>query len=369
MSIAKPLSSQNLARRRDEPREPHAPLLDPRGLLYGSIAALINLAAIYVGSGRLAHFDPALIAYTAACVLTAFGVVYRYTVWLEKPPTALYWRRGWQLFLRPSHLLRNLVYLAQIVWTNIVTQKFIDRRSHLRWEAHLLMSWGCLVAVAVTVPLCFGWVNFEEDPTNPANYLAYVFGMRTASFPAHSLVGWMTFHILDFCAVAVIGGMALAMKRRLYDPGALTVQQFAMDFLPLILLFAVSITGLMLTVSSLWLHGHSYSFLALLHAFSVIVTLLYLPFGKFFHIFQRPANLGVQFYKREGQETPQAVCRVCGEQFASAMQVEDLKTVLAELGFDQTMPDGTHYQEVCPRCRRRALAANQLEAIGGPGFL
>jgi hypothetical protein len=51
------------------------------------------------------------------------------------------------------------------------------------------------------------------------------------------------------------------------------------------------------------------------------------------------------------------------------MQVEDLKMVLAELGFDQTMDDGTHYQEVCPRCRRRLLAANQLEAIGGPGFL
>jgi len=349
--------------------EAPTPLLEPRALLWAAGAAILNIAAIYLGSGRLARFDPALIAYTAACVLCTFGVVYRYTVWLEKPPTALYWRRGWQLFLRPSHLPRNVVYLAKLLWTQIIAQKFIDRRSHLRWEAHLLMSWGCMVAFAVTIPLCFGWVSFEADPANPANYVAYLFGVKAGAFPADSLVGWATFHILDFCAVAVIAGMALAMKRRLYDPGALTVQQFAMDFLPLILLFAVAITGLMLTVSSLCLQGHSYSFLALLHAFSVILLLLYLPFGKFFHIFQRPANLGVQFYKQEGHETAQAVCHACGASYASQMHVDDLKAVLAELGFDQTMEDGTHYQEICPACRRKLLAANQLEAIGGPGFL
>ena len=46
--------------------------------------------------------------------------------------------------------------------------------------------------------------------------------------------------------------------------------------------------------------GYAYDFLAILHAITVIFTLLWLPFGKFFHIFMRPAQLGVSFYKDVG---------------------------------------------------------------------
>ncbi len=343
--------------------------LDRKAICNGVIAALLLVAAIYLGSGEMRHFDPALIAYTSAVVFATFGIVYRYSVWLQKPATGLYWRRGWQLFLRPARLPGNVAWLAGLVWRNIVLQTFIERRSHLRWAAHFLMSWGCIVAVLVTFPLVFGWVHFEADPHNPEAYRAFLFGVPTGTFPAASPVGWITFHILDFCAIAVIAGMVLAFRRRMYDKGAMTVQQFSMDFLPLILLFAVSITGLMLTVSAQWMHGHSYSFLALLHAFSVILTLLYLPFGKFFHIFQRPANLGVQYYKREGEGTAQAACKRCGAAYASQLHVDDLKTVLDALGLDQRFEDGTHYQDICPACRRRLMALNQLEAIGGPGFL
>jgi hypothetical protein len=343
--------------------------LDQKAILNGLGAAALLVIAIYFGSAQLAHFDPALIAYTSATVFATFGIVYRYSVWLQKPSTKLYWRKGWQLFLRPGKLPGNVAWLVRLFWRNIVAQTFIDRRSHLRWTAHFLMSWGCIVAVMVTFPLVFGWVHFEADPLDPAAYRAFVFGIHTGTFPSTSLVGWVTFHVLDFCAVAVIVGMALAFRRRMYDKGAMTIQQFGMDFVPLILLFAVSVTGLMLTASAMWMHGHSYSFIALLHAFSVILTLLYLPFGKFFHIFQRPANLGVQFYKREGEATEQALCRRCGSEYASRMHVEDLKLVLEQLGLDQNFDDGFHYQEICPACRRKNLAVHQLESIGGPGYL
>lgn len=343
--------------------------LDFKAVRNGLVASLLLCVGIYFGSGRMKHFDPALIAYTSAVVFATFGLVYRYSVWLQKPPTQLYWKRGWQFFLRPSRLPANVFRLAQLAAKNIVFQTFIERRSRLRWSAHLLLSWGCVMAVMVTFPLVFGWVHFEADPHNPAAYQAFLFGIHAGTFPAHSPIGWITFHILDFCAVAVIGGMGLAMWRRVADKGAMSVQSFGMDFLPLIMLFAVSVTGLMLTVSAIWLHGYSYSFIAQLHAFSVIVTLLYLPFGKFFHIFQRPANLGVQFYKQEGRETSPATCIRCGQTYTSRLHSEDLKTVLAELGMDYRLDDGTHYQDVCPQCRRRMLAVNQLEAIGGPGFL
>ncbi|HXG22937.1 MAG TPA: hypothetical protein VNJ09_00160, partial [Chthonomonadales bacterium] len=263
----------------------------------------------------------------------------------------------------------NILYLLGLLWKSFVLQAFIERRSHLRWAAHFLLSWGCIVAALVTFPLVFGWVHFESDPNSPESYRAFLFGIHAGTFSSTSWVGWMTFHVLDYCAIAVILGMTLAFRRRMYDRGAMSVQQFSIDFLPLVLLFSVSVTGLMLTASSLWMHGHSYSFIALLHAFSVIVTLLYLPFGKFFHIFQRPANLGVQFYKREGAVTEQAKCLRCGSEFASRMHIQDLKTVLDQLGLDQRFQDGTHYQDICPACRRRLLALNQMEAIGDTGFL
>lgn len=343
--------------------------LDELAVMRGAVATLLLVLAIYFGSGQLRHFDAALIAYTSATVFACFGIVYRYSVWLEKPSTRLYWRRGWQIFAQPSALPGNLIRLAGTVWSNVVAQFFISRRSMSRWIAHLLISWGCIVACAVTFPLVFGWVFFEPDPANPVGYHAYVFGIRTGAFAATSPIGWITFHVLDFCAIAILIGFAMAMTRRVHDSGAGSTQQFSMDFLPLIMLFTVCVTGLMLTASSLWMQGNSYSFISLLHAFSVIVTLLYMPFGKFFHVFQRPAQLGIEFYRRAGAAGPQACCASCGKPYASQMHVDDLKSVLDQLGLDQRLQGGIHYQEVCPPCRRRSLAVRQLEAIGGPGFL
>ena len=79
--------------------------------------------------------------------------------------------------------------------------------------------------------------------------------------------------------------------------------------------------------------GYGYEFLAILHAVTVIFTLLWLPFGKFFHIFQRPAQLGVEFYKDVGARGEPAHCRRCGHAFASQMHVEDLIDVERELGY------------------------------------
>jgi hypothetical protein len=93
----------------------------------------------------------------------------------------------------------------------------------------------------------------------------------------------------------------------------------------------------------------------------VIFTLLWLPFGKFFHIIQRPAHLGVMFYKDFGAEQP-AHCARCGGAFASVMQVADLKVVEKQLGFTYEA-DGEegvgHYQDVCPKCRRAMFGLAQ----------
>ncbi len=324
-------------------------------LVTGLLAILI-----VVGSRNLAHFDAALVAYTFATLFATFGISYRYAMWLERPPTAMYWKRGWQVFLRPRYLARNLAMWLARVTHEFAFNHFIFKRGKSRWAAHWLIMWGCLLAISITFPLVFGWIHFETVPEDINWYRTYIFGFPAFSFPIHSIFGFLIFHGLVWSSLMVIAGVMLAMRRRMRDHGAAVLQQFAEDFLPLILLFAISVTGLMLTASYTWMRGYGYDFLATLHAITVIFTLLWLPFGKFFHIFQRPAQLGVSFYKDIGALEEQALCRCCGEAFASRMHVEDLITVEEQLGFRYKMEGRVeHYQWVCPKCRRAMLALAQ----------
>lgn len=341
-----------------------------RATSWGILIAGLVVVGIYAGSRRLRDFDPALVPYAGASVFAAFGLGYRHAMWLSRPPTRRYWRQGWRIFF--SRLLPwNLWRLVTLFVSNILAQRFIERRSVLRWAAHWCIFWGCIIAAAVTFPLSFGWVHFETQPSSPETYQAFVFGLKVFTFPLASVVAPFVFDILDISAVLVLVGIFLALWRRGRDRGALAVQQFGNDLLPLVMLFAVSVTGLFLTMSTHLMLGLHYGFLSELHAVTVIFTLLYLPFGKFFHIFQRPAQLGVAFYKEAGARGPQARCAVCGEEFGSRMHVEDLKIVERELGVRYAHPpaalagaDGPadavrHYQDVCPSCRRKSLAVTQ----------
>jgi hypothetical protein len=328
-------------------------------LTWASLAAAIVIAGIYAGSRKFRDFDPALVSYAGASVFAAFGVGYRYAMWLRRPPTRLYWRRGWQIFLSPRRLPHHLLEFARLFIDTVVAQRFIEHRSRARWVAHWFIAWGCLLAAAVTFPLSFGWIRFESAQNSQNVYQAFVFGVPVFRFPLDSWMAPLVFNILDIAAVMVLVGVFVALWRRGRDRGALAVQQFASDLLPLAMLFAVSVTGLFLTASTHLLGGLQYGFLSQLHAVTVIFTLLYLPFGKFFHIFQRPAQMGVSFYKRAGERGDQARCLACGAAFASRLQIEDLKLVEAALGIRYELGADTHYQDVCPACRRKNLAVTQ----------
>ena len=164
----------------------------------------------------------------------------------------------------------------------------------------------------------------------------------------------------------MLAGVFVFLHRRLRDPGALAVERSG-DFLALAGLFAVSVTGLFLTVSSSWLEGRFYAALNTIHALTVILGLMYLPFGKLFHIFQRPGNLGVSYYKQANAEGSPAVCRRCGDGYASAQQIADLREVLPQVGFDYDIAGGGSYQDTCPRCRRAQVTLAQSARVGGFG--
>jgi hypothetical protein len=333
-----------------------------RAAAWGVLFTAILAGLIVLGSRNLNHFDAALVGYTFATLFATFGITYRYAMWLQRPPTRLYWRRGWQVFFTPRFTGSNLVEAARRFFVEVAANRFIFRRARLRGAAHWLIMWGCVLAALITFPLVWGWIHFESVPGGFDRYRAYLFGFPAIDFAVESVTGFVIFHGLVWASLLVIAGVMLAFRRRMIDHAAVTLQQFGQDILPLVLLFAVSVTGLMLTASYTWMKGYGYDFLAILHALTVIVTLLYLPFGKLFHVFQRPAQLGVSFYKDAGARSEQARCRRCGQPYASAMMVRDLTTVERELGFSYAMrPEqgADHYQQICPRCRRALFGLAQ----------
>lgn len=344
--------------------------LDGTAVTWGLAAVLVTLALVVLGSSGLTWFDAALVGYLMGTLFAIFGTVYRYVVWLKRPPTAKLNARGWELLWRGQHRQRNLLMLPGLIVSKLFVQGFIGRRSRTRWIAHQLLFWGCVLAILVTFPLTFGWLHFESVGQVARDYRLVVADFETpVTFDSRSIFGWFMFHALDISAVLVIAGVIIFLGRRLRDAGELATERSG-DFLPLAGLFAVSITGLMLTASNLWLEGRFYTFITTTHALTVILGLMYIPFGKLFHIFQRPGNLGVAYYKREGAQGPQAHCADCGEPFASQMQVDDLKEILPQLGFDYTIPadrGGGNWQDTCPRCRRKLVTLAQSQRVGGFG--
>lgn len=332
-------------------------------LVAGFGAAGLVMAGVYFGSGRLSRFDTPLAAYAAATVFAAFAIVYRYTMWIQRPPTWRYFLASWKLVFRPSRLIPNLGKLVVLVVNQIVLQRFIERRSRSRWAAHMCLAWGCLLAFAITFPLSWGWIQFGVAEGR-SDYVVEFMGLPMFAFPPNGPIAFFMFNGLNISAVLVLTGVALAMHRRLFDRGAQAVQTLGNDFIPLFLLFAVSVTGLMITASYKWMGGQNFAFISLLHAFTVVLLLLWLPFGKLFHVIQRPAQLGVAFYKEEGARGEQALCSRSGKSYMSRLHHDDLVEVMKEVGIDF----GPH-QDLSPEEKRRLIALNQAALVDGVPYV
>ncbi len=348
-------------------------------LIAGAALVLATLAAIAIGSGGMRHFDPALTGYALGSLMAAFAVGYRFTVWAQRPPSRMYFKRGLQLLFRragksaptekpaPIPVPHGAGTLGFALARNFVAQEFIRRRGLVRWMMHLCLSGGCTLAFAITFPLVFGWIHFEPLGGDAEMYRVVALGVNVDSFSVHSVKAFVMFNLLNISAVLVLIGLVMAAWRRLTDAGERATQTFTEDIVPLLLIFAVTATGLALTVSYKFLAGRGHGLWAIVHMVAVVSLLLYIPFSKLFHMFQRTCSLCVSRYKKVGATGPRAHCIRCGEDFASQMHVDDLKTVLDELGFNYRFSGAqgeVHYQDVCPACRRGLLALNQGRTIG-----
>ena len=161
--------------------------LDRRGVTWGLVAVAIVVAMTFFGSGRLAWFDAALVGYLFGLIFAVFGVVYRYAVWLRRPPTAMLNRRGWDAFR--ARKARNAAALPALVGTHVLGQTFIYRRSKSRWLAHQLVFWGCILAALITFPLTLGLLHFQSVGQQADRYQVYVASVGTAEFDAGTVIG------------------------------------------------------------------------------------------------------------------------------------------------------------------------------------
>lgn len=335
--------------------------LNLRAFTWALTATIGLVLAVLVGSRNLQNFDAALVPYLFGTLFACFGIVYRYAVWIQRPPTRRFWRRSLELVFS-GRFLSALAVAARKGVSDIAGQAFVFRRNRARGLAHFLLAWGCLSAFAITLPLTFGWIHFTLQQGSTSIYETHVFGFHVFSFPLGSFVAFNLFHALNYSSVMVLAGVAYFLRRRMTDAGQIATQTFEFDWMPLVLLGVVALTGLGLTWDNTFLRGRAYPFMAITHAVSVILLLVWLPFGKFFHVFQRPAQMGVAVYQQVAAEGPQQICPHTGEAFASQMQVRDLEEVTAELGMDYRLASGGSHLHLSPQGKRAALARAHLAA-------
>ncbi|MFE7140343.1 MFS transporter [Streptomyces sp. NPDC057644] len=319
-----------------------------RATLAGVAVSALLIVAIVLGSRMLRNFDSALLPYAVATVFLAFGVAYRYTVWISAPGARRLFKQGWRSLFSMENFRRAPTALPRMIATYLGFQKFLGARSHARWAAHQLIFWGCVLAALITFPLTWGWFTFTSGTGSGPGYEMRIWGFKILGFDSLNILGWLMFHGLDIAAVLVIPGASYFLWRRMKDRGAVTGQRFAYDLVPLIALIVISVTGLLLTFSSVFLHGGGYQFLAILHMVSVVFTLIYIPFGKFFHIVQRPAAVGMQLFKYTGRKDDEVfACRRCEEPIDTGPYVENLRGTMRDLSLDFDA-----WAEYCPRCKR-----------------
>lgn len=335
--------------------------INKKAFYYALVIVICCIGLVFLGSRKLQNFDPALSIYLFGTLFALFGVVYRYSVWIQRPPTKKYLKRSLQLCFSSS----SIHYLGKTIkdiFVNIIFQRFIAYRSGKRWISHVLISWGCMVAFLITFPLTFGWIHFTLAPNSIDEYVAHFFGFEVLHFQLQSVIAFVTFHVLSFCSIAIVIGCSYFLIRRISHSGLIATQTFEGDLLPLILLMIISITGLALNLDYEFMRGVTYEFMAIFHALSVMLFLVWIPFGKFFHIIQRPAQIGAHIYKLEGTKRGMAICKNTNKPYTTLLHVEDLKQLTQEVGFNFELNDGSSLLDYSPEGKRNLIAKAHLKA-------
>src|SRR5215467_740713 len=100
-----------------------SPSIHRRPVLFALAASFVLTVLIVAGSRNLEHYDSALFGYTIASVVAFGAIVFRYSLWLQRPATRVYWRRGWKLYLQREKFAQNTASAVRSLSTNLVAQR------------------------------------------------------------------------------------------------------------------------------------------------------------------------------------------------------------------------------------------------------
>lgn len=307
------------------------------------------------------HIDLAVLGYQVASVLFVGGCIYRFIVWLRYPPNRTLWARSAQAF-QHRDLWANLTTLIRSVVTRLLLQTFIVRRGWLRWFTHFAIFWGMVVVCGVCFPLAWGWMSFSL--VDQQTYCAHMFDLPLLTFRVGSAVAFLAFNAINLGALLLLFGLILAIWQRLTMRPLEKAERLGEHLGTLYILLAVTVTGLLLTVSYKFFNGIGHRQLAVLHEVTVVLGLLWVPFSKLFHIALSPATVVLDVAEGAGI-VEQSRCSRCGRALSAVWNPRDLQSALASAGVELSGDSAdAAVLALCPFCRRHHLAAGFFSGRG-----
>lgn len=326
--------------------------------MYAFFVVLVLFFTMWIGTVQFSHIDLMLAGYMIASFIFAIGITVRMSSWLIRPATHQMVQTSIRNLMSGKRTKRNITAVIKTLIDNIVLQKFIFKRGIYRGVMHWLIAWGCIGSFAITFGLTFGWMHFKL--VDSITYQLVLMGIPTMKMNADGLIASMIFNGLNITAMMVLVGVIMAVARRIHNHDLKVTERAEFDLLPLYILLAVTVTGLLLTVSYKFLGGFIHPYLSLVHQVTVVLFLIYFPFGKLFHLPIRPLATAVPMNYQEEPMIDTRSCKKCGTKYSSDDQIADVKTILHEQQFDLQLADGSYLADYCPSCRRRIRVMSQL---------
>ena len=336
--------------------------------MYAFFVTLFLLFTTWFSTDSFLHFDVVLLGYFLSSIIFAIGITVRMCSWLIRPATHQVIKRSFKNLKTRERKQRNIRSILKTAFDNIILQKFIFKRGIWRGIQHFLIAWGCIGSFAITFGLTFGWLRF--DLVDPTTYQIIMFNIPTMKMAASGLIAELIYNGLNITALMVLAGVSMALYRRIKEQDVKVTQRVEFDLFPLYLLLSVTVSGLVLTVSYKFLGGFLHHYLTLIHQVTVVLLLVYFPFGKLFHFPIRPLATAVPLNYQEEVQVDTRACAKCGTTYSSDDQIADVKEILGAQEFDLKLTDGTYLADYCPACRRRIRVMKQLnmEAPNGDPY-
>ncbi|WP_096198994.1 MFS transporter [Bacillus sp. FJAT-45350] len=326
--------------------------------MYAFFVVLVLIFTMWVGTKGFVKIDMMLFGYFISSIVFAIGITVRTCSWLIRPATHQVFKRTLQNLKKRKRQKRNVKAITKTLVDNIILQKFIFKRGLYRGIQHWLVAWGCIGSFGFTFGLTFGWIHFAL--IDAQTYAVVAMGVQVMTMHPDGFIAHIMYNILNITALMVLGGVTMMMIRRARDKNVQVGQRFEFDLFPLYVLLAVTVTGLLLTVSYKFLGGFIHPYLSLIHQITVVIFLVYFPFGKLFHLPIRPLAVSVPMNYQEVIQVDTRACKKCGTNYSSDDQIEDVKGILGVQNFDLQLEDGSYLADYCPSCRRRMRVMSQL---------